>query len=385
MTEITAIEMADPNGKQHASSFWKWIWIGLFLLLVAAVGIYSWWLSNGKISSVAANLDTVVYTVEPEYAARMDEVFVQPGELVSAGQVLGRISRQTSATGQPEAPAQDLGINQRLENASNAEREMAAKVNEAREHEDRLRRIYEDMVGYHVRAQLALRSISVNNPNYPQVAEAEASARHSMERARDDFEKYSRSRAALDKELAKIRAELSRYRAGGRLPRQVPQKVVQAPKVETADLVAPVDGKVLRVQGQQGQQIQRGEPVFLILPTGRNKAADYWIQAWFPENAKGVIDPGQKVNILLGKNGANFSGKVVSVAEKATILPIGDQAAKSLNLYSISREVREKYHAKRYLPVRIALDYPQDAAVFEPGTKAECQIQTRYMFGGLFN
>lgn len=383
MADEIIVDMVPQPEKPSFFRSRAWYIILAFLILILIAALASWWLARGRLVSVSATVDAMVYTVEPSVRARVEKVFAGPGDLVRPGQALARIDYQ--ANGAAPIPTQDFvgakpapTISDRLIAAQQAEREMAARVNQAREEEDKLRFVYQEMVTDHARAQLRMRSINPNNrAAYAQAAAREEEAKANAQRARDAFEQYSRMRAAQDAELRKIRAELQRYRQRAAAPAPIPAHV--APELVENDLFAPVAGKILKVLVTPGLVVAPDQPLFVILPTQANQSTGYWIQAWFPKNSIGDIAPGQKVDIRVENRGLNIAGKVVSVSDEAQIAPVSPD--NSVTIASLNKEDKNRFNSTRYLPVRVGLDFPSDGAILEPGSKVTCLIQTRSIPG----
>lgn len=367
MVEELSLDMGPENKKRDWWRSPKGIVVIAALGLVLVAVLLSWWLANGTVSSLQAKMDTMVYNVEPEFATRVRSIAVHPGEEVQSGQVLASIEVPGDFAAQQQTPQNGLqGISDRLSATQAAERQMAARVAEARAEEDRLHRIYQDSVTEHVRAQLAMRSINSRNQGaYQQAAGAEMAAKSRMQAANDEFEKASKARAAMDVELNKIRAQLQRAR------KSLSQGLVdnalsgQTAVNRTADLYAPVTGKIMRINTESGHLANKGQTLFTILPTGDDYLTSSWIQAWFPPDSRKMIEAGQQALVRFD-NGLQLTGKVKSV---------GDTGA---HMFSAGETNSRDRH---YVSVKIVLDDPFKAQNIQPGTKASCQIQTRYLLG----
>ncbi|MDE5833457.1 MAG: HlyD family efflux transporter periplasmic adaptor subunit, partial [Desulfovibrio sp.] len=380
------VEMAPQSEKRNFFRSRTWIIILICLGLVMIAALASWWTARGRISSVTANVDALIYTVEPKEQSQIERIFVHPGDMVRQGQALARIDYPKLSEGAPNAPEHfvgtkpAVGISERLLAVRQAEMEMAQKVNQARDQEEKLRLVYQDLVAEHARSQLAMRSIDMRNRGaYEQARIREEGARANMERARDTFEQYSRMRAAQDAELKKIRAELRRVNQKAGEPASLPSQTQQTPMLVENDLLSPVSGKVMKIMASPGQIIAAGQPVFVILPSGSGQASGYWIQAWFPLSAAGEIKPGQKASVHILNRDLNLAGKVASVADEAQELPSPETGA--VNNASLNKEDKGKFNSLRFLPVKISLDNLDAGIPLEPGTKVNCQIQTRHIPG----
>lgn len=389
MVEEIPVEMAPERVRKN--SFFR-SWKGLVLLLIClgalAAAFFSWWLSTGKISSVFARLDTIIYTVEPGFSTQIENVYVHPGDLVKAGQVLARIDSgqagdyMTQATRDIASLRQLPGMNDmadRLSSAQMAEKDMAVRLAQARAHEDNLRANWEQLTTEHVRAQLAKRSINPGNQAaYQQAERVEQSAKARMEAAKASFEQTSKARAALEIELNRIRAEL--YRSGlATSPSVLASSTAVPPPPADDNLYAPVAGRVIRVECVPRQQVQRGTPLFLIMPTGVEQGNNVWIQAWFPLDSRDKLKIGQKTQIKFENRDMVLDGRISAIAENAQTLPV-PEGSNATNINRVDND-HSRFNATRFLPVRIQLDDPARAASLQPGVKAECLIQTRNILG----
>ena len=194
-------------------------------LLLAALCCW-WWLQPPGPTSVRAVVDGMVFPVVSPFSARVEAVFVAEGDRVRQGQVLARMDttelkerfaaagRETAALRAPSGPPGMEEMAQRLRAAQEAEQDMTRRLGLARHEEDMKRRVREERVAEHVRAQLHRRSLdnqggeaAVGKARHTAAREAETRTRQDMERAAADFEAASRERAALDQELARIRQE----------------------------------------------------------------------------------------------------------------------------------------------------------------------------------
>lgn len=344
MSEPIQIEVLPPPVKRK--SFFRtrrgMIFMGGFIVALAA-GFFSWWLAQGRISSISAQLDTLVYTVGPEYPATLQAVYTEPGQIVSAGQPLGRIELQQATEPAPPPPADQQRPNGDYD-----------KLLRARSEEDRLRKIYQEAVSAHVSALLSMRAIDpINYSAYAQAANQENAAKNKMNTARDNFEKANRYRSTLEMKYGKTRLAQSRNEdIATTTARQLPP---QTPRLEM-DLYSPQEGQIIQIDAFPGQVLRPGEIVFYILPTNTEYGDERWLEAWFPANTKDKIESGQAVAIHFETGDLHVNGVVRSVGQE-----VADMAG------------------KKAVPVHISFDKPEDVAHISPGTNASCQIQTHYL------
>lgn len=368
MSDATYIELP-PQPRKRKSLFrgWRGAVLLLFLIAAALAGCFSWWLSEGKISSSFARVDTVSFTVSPDYTTRVNQILVYQGQEVQPGQPLAMIDADPNAapaTTQAPNPAGLPGLGEitgRLNATQETERRISARLAQARTEEERYQKAHQDRVAEHVHSQLNLRAVDPGNvPMYERARQMEAAARSRMETAREQFENVSKSRAAMETELDRIRIEIARKRLRRGVSREIaaPQPQAPAPPREES-LQAPVAGKIYEVNARPGQTVYGGQPLFLILPKDQNN--DSWIQAWFPMSAQHMLKPGQQANIKAGS--LHFVGRVSAISPEAQYLPVNGSGQQ----YS------------QFLPVRIQVDDPEKLAKLAPGANVECQIQTRYV------
>lgn len=371
MSDATYIEL--PPEPKKRRFFWR-SWRGLLLILVmlaiAAAGYFSWWLAEGKLSSAYARVDTTVYTVEAAFPTTIEQLLVRMGQEVAAGQPLARIDARAfaeslKASGQGEAHGSvEEDIIDRLNAAESDERRLAARVAQARADEERYQQFYHQRVTEHVRAQLAMRSQeNGGRMAWEQAARAEGAARVRMEAARDEFERISKMRAALDVELNKIRSDLARRKRSGARTAPKPDPRHEQAIAAASNLYAPAQGKIVGINAQPGTPMDRGETVFVILPTG-SPASSKWIQAWFPPEARKTIAVGQKA--LVRANDAAVAATVAAIGPHSEKLPL------------------ENAPVTEYVPVQIQVANQHDLDSLAPGAKVDCQIQTRYLLGETF-
>lgn len=360
MSEAVYIELPPQTPKKRSIlATWKGLVLLLLILAVVAAGCFSWWLGEGKVGSAYARVETVVFTVQTEVPAQVDMVLVREGEEVHSGQRLAVID---PTFGQKNAAAKVPALAGKSPDSE--EKRISALLAALLEEEAKFRKIHQDRVTEHVRAQLALRSTDPAYIGaYEQASRMEQEARNRMNLARQDFEKISKQRAQLDLELSGIRYEIVRRKPQARKTRQEaqPEKAPAAPpSIPLEDsLYAPVSGRIMGVSAVAGQTVQRGQPLFMIMPS--EDASNSWIQAWFPISAQQMLKVGQKATVKAGDR--HLQGKVSAIAQEGQYLPNG----------------RGQY--TQYLPVQIMISDPEELARLTPGTSVECQIQTRYVPG----
>lgn len=387
MPEAFSLELPspDPVGRWPRGRLVV-ILLAVLLLAAAAAG---WWVYAGRVASVAGRLDGMVHIVAPRFSGHLASLDVREGDPVTAGQHVGSMEveaydrhlAQAAAEAAALRPAQGPDMVEsaaRLRQAQEAERDFAVRMAQARNEEDKLRVLREELVTDHVRAQLALRALdsqggerTAGKERYAAARDAEAVARSRKETAAADFERASLMRAALEQELERIRQEVMAARNHAARQRQL--RPGAAPERLSADgtLFSPVGGTVLRLMAEPGQLLRAGEPALLIAPAGKAADAAFWVDAWFPAGDAAKLRAGQRCSIRVGDT--SLSGRVSEVLPPQP-LPEGLVAGQDAGGES-SAALRR---AVAYVPVRIALkgELPRGLA---PGAAASCVVMTHWL------
>ncbi|WP_411330885.1 HlyD family secretion protein [Desulfovibrio desulfuricans] len=392
MPEPIYLQMPEPRLKKHGRMFLRLLPLWVIGCLVAAGW---WWIESGRVTSTWAMLDGMVYAVSSEFPAKVESVAVREGDRVKKGQVLARLDAKAYAGRVGEAGREAAGLRAmagppsieetaaRLKQAQDSEQEMVRRIALARHDEDLKQKAREERVAEHVRAQLALRTLdsqggerAVGSARYAAAKQAEAQTRLAKERAIVEFEQVSLVRAAIDQELARVRAEALRYKQLASSNRYAPKYVAGAlgaamnavpQNAVDGNLYAPQDGRILRGIAMPGQSVQRGEPVVLLLPEGKEAQKSFWLLAFFTQDAANALKPGQKCAITL-KNDTRLEGRVYDRLDPQPLPPNAIADNKDASETAARPEV--------YVPVRITIS-DGEGKQFEPGMLGKCEVMTR--------
>ncbi|MDR1659337.1 MAG: HlyD family efflux transporter periplasmic adaptor subunit [Desulfovibrio sp.] len=383
MAETARLELSSPSPENSGRPFRRPLLAALFVGIFALSALAGWWLAGGRIRSVSAVLDARLSPVVPEFSARLEEITVREGDRVSARQAVGRVdasgyARQLREAGRDAAalrPSLMEETAERLKVLQEAERSIVVRLAQSRNEEEARRRIREDRVMEHARAQLALRSLDsqggekvVGKARYQEARLAEEQTRLKMEIAREDFEQFSRMRAVADQELRRIREE--GLKTGG-----IEGGIHQVPADTVGTLYAPVSGTVLHASAAPGQMVKRGQPVLLILPDGEGAESAFRLVAYFPLEVKDNLGAGQPCDVRFDGEADAVQGEVEELMPPQT-LPgdalTGTTAAQAPDAASFGMQL--------FVPVRIRLkDQPKSA--LRSGRYASCVVRTRGIFG----
>ena len=149
-------------------------------------------------------------------------------------------------------------------------------------------------------------------------------------------------------------------------------KVEQArAQVEAAQLnfsycnvVAPIDGVVTHKQVEDGQIVQQGQGLMVIVPL-----QDVWVTANYKETQLCNMRPGQKAYVEVDTYGKTFSGHVDSIAGATGAV---------VSLLPPENATGNFVKVVQRIPVKIVLDpIPADLAVLRPGMNVDATVITK--------
>ncbi|HET7105736.1 MAG TPA: HlyD family secretion protein [Candidatus Acidoferrum sp.] len=130
------------------------------------------------------------------------------------------------------------------------------------------------------------------------------------------------------------------------------------------NVVAPIDGVVTHKQVEDGQIVQQGQGLMVIVPL-----QDVWVTANFKETQLRKMRPGQKVYVEVDTYGKTFPGHLDSIsgATGAVVSLLPPENATGNFVKVVQR-----------IPVKIVLDpIPADVAVLRPGMNADVTVITK--------
>ena len=278
-----------------------------FLALLILLGCALIWFWLGRVEGEAV-LEGQILPISSAMTARVTEVLANDGQTVRAGQPLLRLDG--SGYRQQEADARALvrgayiptmeETAERVAAAQAAEEYTVRRVALARHEEEVQRRLLEQRAQEHARAQLRMRDmdargVALNSKQRQDAQYAEGQARQQWEAARAAQEAASRSRAAIDGELRRARADVERARAAGAMPSPSRGTAVLAGPSDPTLVIAPQDGRLMGKLPPPGTLLARGETVATLVP-GSN--AGLWVVASLPAKDALRARPGQLSFVL---------------------------------------------------------------------------------------
>lgn len=320
----------------------------------AALGVW-WWNSLGYVSTDDARIKAEIVAIHAEIPGRIEVVNKEEGAAVVRGEVM---ARQDSKEIQGQILQAKADLDGALSRALQTQREV-----------DLLR---EKQKGELFREEAALRGY---RHNLEDALAHEEKAREDMRRNRDLFEKklvaaqnlehagielrQAQARvSALREKIKEAEAALDLVRVQARevgikeADLQGREADVRQAEARLAELKrklglmvirSPVNGMVARKNAHQGEFVQSGQPIFMVVNSDR-----YWVEANVEETKIRFIKPGTRTIIRVDSYpGRDFLGSVVEV---------GEATVSEFSLFSPSKLTGVFIKSTQRLPVKIAVE-----------------------------
>jgi len=142
------------------------------------------------------------------------------------------------------------------------------------------------------------------------------------------------------------------------------QVAAAALNLSYTNIVAPVDGVVTHKQVEDGQIVQQGQGLMVIVPL-----QDVWVTANFKETQLRRMRPGQKAYVEVDTYGKTFPGHVDSLAGATGAV---------VSLLPPENATGNFVKVVQRIPVKIVLDpIPPSVAVLRPGMNVDATVITK--------
>jgi membrane fusion protein (multidrug efflux system) len=255
--------------------------LGLLIVvpLIAIVGAAVWWLSGGRyVSTDNAYVKAHIVQIAPEVSGQVRRVLARDHASVTAGETLLTIESRPFRLALDSADAELDAARTQVETLRAAWRETLTELADAEARADFFQRQWQRQ------EELALKGVA----SAVKRDESQNEARAAADRVTTVREKLRRVLTALsgnpempaeehpmvrDKTAARERAALDFARTNVR---------------------APVDGVVVNLRLQQGEQVKAATPLFALVAASRP-----WVEANFKETELTYVRVGQKATVVL--------------------------------------------------------------------------------------
>jgi membrane fusion protein (multidrug efflux system) len=390
---------------------------GGIVLLAVALGLYLYF--HNRETTDDAQVDGHITPIASKIYGRVGKVLVKDNQPVKAGQVLVQLepadyqaaldqAKAALALAEGEARSAGVDVPRTSENSASDTSSAEAQLAGARADLMRAQATYEEAqtadLAYaqanidksRANAQLAQADLARYTPlmekgeiSKQQYDAAKANADATASALTADEQRLAQakrnveiSKALLDAAKARVmqaeagvasaRADVKRVAMRSADAQAKLAKVDQArAEVAAAELnlsycniVTPVDGVVTHKQVEDGQIIQQGQGLMVIVPL-----QDVWVTANFKETQLRKMRPGQKAYVEVDTYGKTFSGHVDSIAGATGAV---------VSLLPPENATGNFVKVVQRIPVKIILDpIPADQAVLRPGMNVDATVITK--------
>lgn len=386
------------------------------VVLGTAVGLFFYF--HDRESTDDAQVDGHITPIASKVYGRVAQVMVDDNESVKAGQVLVKIdprdyqaavdqAKAALLLAESEAKSAGVDVPRTRENVLSGTTSADAQLLGAQADEARAQTTYEqaqtadlawaqaNVEKSRANAELAKADLARYLPlmekgeiSKQQYDAAKANADATASALRADQERLAQARRSVEVSKSQLeaakahveqaKAELDSARAN---VKQVSMKAADAQakiaKVEQAraaleaaqlnlsytEITAPVNGVATHKQVEQGQIVQAGQGLMVVVPL-----QDVWITANFRETQLKNMKPGQKAEVKVDTYGKTFSGHVDSIAgATGSVLSLLPPENATGNFVKVVQRV----------PVKIVLDpIPPEKAILRPGMNVDATVVT---------
>ncbi len=247
--------------------------------LVAIVGTGAWWLTGGRyVSTENAYVKAHIVQIAPEVSGQVRRVLARDHQQVAAGDTLMTIEQRPFRLALDSAEAELDAARAQVETLRGTWREVVAELADAEARADYFKKQWQRQ------EDLASRGVA----SVAKREEAQNDARAAADRVTAVREKLQRVLVALngDPKLPAEEHHLVRDKVAARER--------AALDLSRTTIRAPVDGVVVNLRVQQGEQVKAAQPLFVLVVVSRP-----WVEANFKETELTHVRVGQKATVVL--------------------------------------------------------------------------------------
>ncbi len=247
--------------------------------LLATLGAGAWWLSGGRyVSTENAYVKAHIVQIAPEVSGQVRRVLARDHQQVAAGDTLMTIEQRPFRLALDSAEAELDAARSQVETLRGTWREVVAELADAEARADYFRKQWQRQ------EDLASRGVA----SVAKREEAQNDARAAADRVTSVREKLQRVLVALngDPKLPAEEHHLVRDKVAARER--------AALDLARTTIRAPVDGVVVNLRVQRGEQVKAAQPLFALVVVSRP-----WVEANFKETELTHVRVGQKATVVL--------------------------------------------------------------------------------------
>jgi membrane fusion protein (multidrug efflux system) len=343
------------------NNYRNWAWISgivVLALMTSGIGIW-WWKSLEYVSTDDARIKADIISVSSEIQGKIETLAKDEGDRVTPGELMARLDSRDLRIQLQQAQAE-------LDRTRGRVKEAESEVTlHAERNKGELPQAEATLAGYHHNLEDAQAFAEKTKEDWhrtkslferqllsaQELAHAETAMRQAQARLHALKEKIKEGEAAL--QLVRInRREVAVKEA----TIKVREAEVRRAEAELADLrrkldlmaiVSPVHGIVAKKTAHQGEVVQRGQPILMVVDASR-----FWVEANVEETEIRFVKPGSRVTIRVDSYpGRDFEGKVEEV---------GEATVSEFSLFSPQKLTGQFIKSTQRLPVKIAVANPDN-------------------------
>lgn len=307
------------------------------------------------ISTDDARIKAEIVSVSAEIQGRIEALTKNEGDPVARGEVMSRLDSREVQIQLQQAQAELDRARSRLQQADSeislhlqrlkgelpqAEAALAGyrhHLEDARAHAEMAQEDYRRTKSLFARELISAQEL----------AHGETVMRQAQARLSALQEKIKEGEAAL--ELVRIKGGEVAVKEADRKARQAELRQAGASladlrrKLQLTIIPSPVNGVVAKKNAHQGEVVQRGQPIFMVVDSSR-----FWVEANVEETEIRFVKPGNGVIIRVDSYpGRDFSGRVIEV---------GEATVSEFSLFSPQKLTGQFIKSTQRFPVKISVE-----------------------------
>ncbi len=323
-------------------------------VVVGVVGVW-WWRSTGYVSTDDARIKAEIVSISAEIPGRIHALSKEEGDAVTQGEIMARLDNrkvriqvQQAQAGIDRARSRllhtareiDLYVERQKSEVPHAEAALQAhrfNLEDARAHAEQAREDWQRNKALFERELISAQELD----------RAETERRQAQARVSSLQEKIKEGEAILElvrikgKEVSIKEADLQTRKAEVRQAKTKLEDLKHRLRLMT--IRSPVQGVVVKKNAHQGEFVEAGQPIFMVVDTSR-----YWVEANVEETEIRFVKPGNEVIIQINSYpGRDFSGKVTE---------IGGATVSEFSLFSPQKLTGVFIKSNQRLPVKITVE-----------------------------
>ena len=341
------------NDKKYVR--WAWISSGVVVALLGGAFGAWWWRSAEYVSTDDARIKAEIVTVSAEVQGRIEALMKDEGDAVSPGETVGRLDSREAQIQIQQAQAELDRARSRLQRAASeiglhlerqkgelpqAEAALAGyrhNLEDARAHAEKAQEDWRRTKSLFERELISAQEL----------AHVETVMRQAQARLSALGEKIKEGEAAL--ELVRVKGKEVAVKEADLKVREAEVRQAEASladlrrKLQLMTILSPVSGVVAKKNAHQGEVVQRGQPIFMVVDSSR-----FWVEANIEETEIRFVKPGSGVIVRVDSYpGRDFRGKVIEV---------GAATVSEFSLFSPQKLTGQFIKSTQRLPVKVSVE-----------------------------